>query len=142
MNIPQSARIVSDARDYLILEFDLPLKTRLASRVGVLWDIDRDRRVLDVLAAIRFRDLRTASHVLAIHEFGGKLTVWLGGIDIATAQERLQSAADAALRPHDRWPVTVRPVATCDQLLDRSQLAEDHPLRAIPEKFQLGVVQL
>jgi hypothetical protein len=74
--------------------------------VAVLWDEDRDTRVLDALAYLVYAAPRTASRVSAIAERKGSLTVWAASIG---ADDWLAfGKASQTTQVLDNWPVEVR----------------------------------
>jgi hypothetical protein len=141
LNTPTYSNVISDVRDYAILSIPSPIR-RHDSRIGVLYDHSRDLRVLNVLSAAWYRDIQTASQIVALGEAEGVLTVWHGGLpNPDQAQIAIQAASDAALRPRDRWPVELHSVPIRDGVLDRGALETGHPLLIIPERFPLGLVR-
>ena len=140
MNIPTYASVPYDVRDYSILAIPSPIRHH-ANQIGVLYDHSRDQRVYNVLSSIWYRDLKTGSHIIGLGEAKGVLTVWYGLPQTEPAQQAIQAACDAALRPRDRWPVQVQPVTIRDGVLDRGTLEDGHPLLIIPERFPLGLVR-
>jgi len=75
-------------------------------KVAVLWDEDRDTRVLDALAHVIYAAPETASRISALGEHKGCLTVWLGG-PTDRDFKALQEAAESP-RISDYWPVEIR----------------------------------
>jgi len=75
-------------------------------KVAVLWDEDRDTRVLDALAHVLYAAPETASKISALGEHKGCLTVWLGG----PTDRDFKALQEAASSPRiaDYWPVEMR----------------------------------
>lgn len=74
--------------------------------VAVIWDEDRDTRVLDALAYLVYAAPGTASRVSAIAERKGNLTVWAAwtaGDDWSAFREASQNSQGL-----DSWPVQIR----------------------------------
>jgi hypothetical protein len=138
--LPANTHIIASTRDRVIFDLPLPTEPPQANRIAVLWDGDRDERILDVMTALHFRDLRVRAHVIALAERGGVVTVWVGSAhDVEKMRAIIQAAADAALRPRDRW--TVAPlvvVETRNGVLDKKSLLLDERLASIP--YNLGLV--
>ena len=140
MFLPSNARFIADARDFSIIDYPLPDRSRLINRLGVLWDKDRDARILEVLFALSCRDLRARVALVALAEISGIITAWGYGIDHARMTRSLQEAADCVLLPHDRWSVNgVIEVPMKDGFVDLAALEADHPLHKFPPKYALGV---
>jgi len=74
--------------------------------VAVIWDEDRDTRVLHALAYLVYAAPKTASRISAISEHKGCLTVWAAWIeqDDWDAFER----ASRIIQIGDYWPVEIR----------------------------------
>jgi hypothetical protein len=99
-------RFVLDARDRSIVEFKLPIDPPGLALIILLWDADRDARLLNALEALRYRSPMMLPAVVAITETRGVIDFWTTSFSDADAIQRaLQGAADAALLPLDRWTV-------------------------------------
>jgi hypothetical protein len=109
--------------------------------VAVLWDGDRDERALLALVAIRIQCPHTFQHIRAIAETRGEVTLYCDALlrEPQDAQVKFQHAITSALAPHDRWVVKPLELVKCSELPHRRicnlMLPDDHPLRAIPERF-------
>jgi hypothetical protein len=113
-------RYLIDVRDRSLIEWRLPITPPGTARTLILWDADRDTRLLTVLEALRYRSAMMLPAVVAISESRGTIDFWTPSCaDAAAVTRALQSAADAALQPLDQWRVnapTVVPVKAerCD----------------------------
>jgi hypothetical protein len=144
--LPATSRVVARTRDVYVI--DIPsLQTKpktTCTRTAIILDPSADLRVISVVAALHYQALRFRINTIGFAKAkGGKLRWWYG--DPATeqlARVPMQQAIKAALFPFDNWtaepPTLVRMV---DGLLDRDSLVADDPLRAVPERYQLGLVQ-
>lgn len=100
-----SCRIVADARDYCVVGFKYR-DYRLPERIAVLFDHDRDMRILDVLAASGYRDHeRTDSlgryfrRIRAVSASNDQITAWYD--------------ANRSSLSRDRTPRIERPTVSC-----------------------------
>jgi len=74
--------------------------------VAVIWDEDRDTRVLDALAYLAYAAPRAASRVSAIAERKGCLTVWAAWTD-GDDWSAFKTASQSS-QVLDSWPVEIR----------------------------------
>lgn len=143
--LPRDTRIIASARDYLVARLSF---SDFGQQLAVLWDAGRDELVLDVVTALRYRDVGVLLDVIALSMHRGKLTAFLGRTEnLAWSQEQLQAACDAALAPvGGSWevqPLVSVPMTVGhkgNKLLDWDRLPDGSPLRAVPAKYHLGVV--
>jgi hypothetical protein len=151
-NMPPGCKIILALRDYSLIEILLP-NLPLAQRVGIVFDPDRDIRILSVLAALVIIDRGACAGLIGLAETQGRITsFWCGPPPVLTAgqhqrllKDALQHAATAALWPDDEWavePPTFVQVAPNGNTVDRAALATDSPLLVIPERYALGRVKL
>lgn len=124
-------RYLIDVRDRAILAFDLPLNPPGVARTIILWDADRDSRLLTVLEALRYRSPMMLPAVVAITESRGAVDFWTPSFaDAAAVTRALQGAADAALQPRDQWRVnTPKIIAVKNGRLDWNSLPAGDPVR-------------
>ena len=143
--LPATSRVIGRTRDVIVI--DIPsLQTKpkpTFTRTAITLDPSGDPRIFSVIAAMHYQSLRYRINCVGFAKVEGKLRWWYG--DRATeqfARVPMQQAIKAALFPFDNWiaepPTLVRMV---DGLLDRDSLVADDPLRAVPERYQLGLVQ-
>jgi hypothetical protein len=135
------AHTVLAARDFAILEWQLPTDQPLAHRIGVIYDLDRDERPIDAVVALGYRDPKARMSIVALSESKGVLTAYVGGAqDLDRLHASIASAADVALLP-DRWtvaPLQIVPVR--NGVLDHARLPIGHPLLVLPKRYALGLV--
>jgi len=124
-------RFVLDARDRSILECRLPIDPPGKSLTVLLWDADRDPRLLTVLESLRYRSPMMLPAVVAVTETRGVIDVWTTSTADASALQRaLQGAADAALMPIDKWTVNApKIVPVKNGALTWDALPSDDPVR-------------
>lgn len=124
-------RFVLDARDRSIVEFNLPISPPGQAWTIILWDTDRDARLLNVLEALRYRSPMMLPAVVAITETRGAIDFWTTSLADADAIQRaLQGAADAALLPIDRWRVNApKIIPVKNGSLTWDVLPSDDPVR-------------
>jgi hypothetical protein len=145
--LPPGVRIILSARDFQIIEIQLSSTPAMVQRVCVLFDTDRDLRVLWVLGALAMFDRGACSMLVALAESKGKLRSWWTKhtpMLAAVGVRPLKHAANVALAPDDRWEVeppvfvNLKPDGTAD--LDA--LTKDDLLRrtALPKSMALGRV--
>ena len=143
--MPATSRIICWLRDVLVLDLpSLPTQPRpTMTRTAIVFDPDADLRILDVLIALYYRDRQICSNVIGLAESRGRITCWYG--DPKTFDRALisiQSAAHVALWPFDHWtvePLVLAPMRE-DGTVDRANLPERDLLRAVPERYKLGLV--
>jgi hypothetical protein len=144
--LPATSRVIARLRDLVII--DLPSVATnpkpTFTRTAVIFDQSADPRIFSVVAAMHYQALRFRINTIGFAKIkGGKLRWWYGG-DHATGQLArvpLQKAIQSALFPSDNWvaePATL--VTMVDGLLDRDSLAADDLLRAVPGRYNLGLV--
>ena len=138
---PSQMHVIADLRDVRILEMGLP--NNLTQRLAVIFDHDRDQRVIDVLQSISFRAPHFRANLIALAESGGDLTLWYGDAQTLDAARRpFQEATTAALWPYDNWrvkEVILAPVH--DGVLVRDELPARDLLQAAPARYVLGLVR-
>ena len=105
--------------------------------VAVIWDEDRDTRVLNALAYLVYAAPRTASRVSAIAERKGNLTVWAAwtaGDDWSAFRKASQNS-----QVLDSWPVEIRELVLPYSFqrfdIPTTILARDELGRSIPQNF-------
>lgn len=134
--LPAGTRIIQSAALHLILEIQLSFTPARVQRICVLFDNDRDLRVLWVVGALAMFSRFACENLVAVAESGGKLRSWwitpipmLPGADIKS----LQHASDVALAPDDEWivepPTYVK--MKSDGTADLDSLPENDPLRTV-----------
>jgi hypothetical protein len=124
-------RYLLDARDRSVVEFSLPMSPPGASTTILLWDADRDGRLLTVLESLRYRAPMMLLAVVAITETRGSVDFWTTSeADAAAVRRALQGAADAALAPRDQWTVNApKVIAIKGGSLAWDSLPSDDPVR-------------
>lgn len=147
---PVGVTVEREARDWHISLWPITIADRisnvpdLSNRIGIVWDEDRDDRLLLVLTALHYMNRKVRSHVVALTERKGVITCWYAGMgaELDDARTALQAAADAALRPHDHWTVNpLIPVKMKDGVMDWDSLSPDDLLHGnLPRRFNLGLV--
>jgi hypothetical protein len=144
--LPPGVRIVQSARDFMVIEIRLSSDPATAQRLCVLFDHDRDLRVLWCVGALVLFNREACTTLIAVAESRGKVQSWWTSTPMlaAVGVRSLQRATDAALAPDDRWDVlppvfvNTNPHGTAD--LD--SLDADDPLRkTTPKSISLGRVQ-
>ena len=138
-------RTVANARNYCVI--DIPtMNPPLVARTAILWDFDRDERLLYALAALHYRAPRICASLRAATETKGRVTAWFDA-DTPESPELLQqslfAAAAMVLLPHkDQWTIEAPRLVVCRYgTVDREQLASDDPLLVVPARYQLGLVR-
>jgi hypothetical protein len=140
-HLPAAAAIKQCLRDHLIIDWYISSAPPLVQRMAVLFDYDRDERVLDFLSAAHYACPKLRANIVGVAETKGRIAVFYGcPLTIAEAQRALSEAAYRALYPGDRWHVDIVLVPMRDGVLDRAKVAETSPLHAAPPRFQLGLV--
>lgn len=156
------ARVSNSFRDFSLIDLTLP-KVPLTQRIAIVYDFDRDLRVLWVLSAFIHANRKLCAGLIGLAEAKGVLqSFWtpqptsflttgyspsfVTGYSPVKYTELLQAAADVALEGEDHWTVAPAKLLPVDHngRLDASALSADHPLRLVPPRFlaQLGQVQL
>jgi hypothetical protein len=127
----------------MVVDFLLKDEPLLLQRLGVIFDHDRDLRVLDLLSATHYSAPRIRSNIVALAERDGRVDVWYSDITtLSNAQRALSEAAWRALYPTDKWVINPpRVVTMVGGQLDRSKLGADSPLLVIPAQYALGLVK-
>jgi hypothetical protein len=134
-------RTVLNAQDFSLIEIPLPVEPPMLNRLGILWDVDHDERVLDVVAALYYRDVRTRAGILALAESKGVLRVFVGGAeDLGKLQSTLDATVDIAVRHDDRWTVRLETVPVQNGKLDYTRLPAGHALHILPRRLPCGLV--
>jgi hypothetical protein len=99
-------KLLLDARDRSLAEFNLPIDPPGRAWTILLWDADRDTRLLTALESLRYRSPMMMPAVIAVTETRGAIDFWTTSLADANAVRRaLQGAVDAALLPTDQWTV-------------------------------------
>jgi hypothetical protein len=80
--------------------------------VLVLFDEDRDPRALHALNALNCAAPSVAARLIALHESGGKLTLWLEHFALGDLDDAQCAASCAAIR--DSWQVELREMELLD----------------------------
>jgi hypothetical protein len=141
--LPAAAQVKLATRDFHIIDWYINPTT--VQRTAVIYDFDRDERVLDFLTALYYNIGIDACDLIGVAESKGTVTVWCGDkIDAPQSDvQRLEMLAQLATYPTDEWhangPVLV---PTRNGQLVKGRLDQNHPLRAVPERFQLGVIEV
>jgi hypothetical protein len=145
--LPPGVRLVQSLRDYLIVEIQLSSgKPAMVQRVCVLFDADRDLRVLWVLGALAMFDRGICSELIGLAESRGQLRSWWAGpapvLIAALHSNALSLASDAALQPDDQWSVAPPEFVKMkpDGTVDIDALPEGDLLRTAPRSIALGRV--
>jgi hypothetical protein len=140
--LPEAARLNNAGRDFLVCDWVVPDKPVLTQRMGVVFDHDRDERILDFLTAAHYIAPQIRCNIVAVAESKARVTVWYGcPLTFTNAQRPLSEAAYKAVWPGDRWQVDLLLAPLKNGLLDRDRLSADSPLRAVPQRFQLGLLE-
>lgn len=141
--LPASAQIKASARDFQIVDWFLSQKSPDVQRMVVLYDADRDERILDFLTAANYLCPQIRTNIIGVAESKACVAVFYGdALTVDAAQRMLSEAARKAVWPADRWTVEVIPVPISDGRLARDRLPEDSPLLTAPGRFQLGLVEV
>jgi hypothetical protein len=110
--------------------------------MAVLFDYDRDERVLDFLTAAHYACPKIRANIVGVAETKGRVAVYYGcPLTITEAQRALSEAAYRALYPGDKWHVDMVLVPMRDGVLDHARLDAQSQLQAAPPRFQLGLVR-
>jgi len=139
--MPVYVRVVTWLRDVIVL--DLPSTDRLFTRTAIILDSDADTRILDVLFALHVQNRHIRANVIGLAETRGQITFWYGDKQtLGHSRRPMTDAANAALFPYDKWLVSEPILAPMvDGVLDRDNLAATDLLRAVPERYSLGLVK-
>jgi hypothetical protein len=133
-------RYLLDVRDRAVIQFDLPSDPPTTTRLLVLWDPDKDLRLLTIAEACRYRSPMMLATVVAVSETCGTIDFWTTSTDTAAVTRAIQGAADAALRPRDQWRVAPpRVIALKNGRPDWNSLPPNDPVRVAVQRHQLGV---
>ncbi len=139
--LPAAASVKLSLRDHLIVDWLISSHPPLTQRMAVLFDYDRDERVLDFLSAAHYAYPKIRCNIVGVAETKGRAAVFYGcPLTVDEAHRSLSEAAYRALYPGDKWHVDIIVVPMRDGVLDRARLAETSPLHAAPPRFQLGLV--
>jgi hypothetical protein len=139
--LPAAASLKLCLRDHLIIDWFISSAPPLMQRMVVLFDYDRDERILDFLTAAHYACPKIRANIVGVAETKGRIAVFYGcPLTLTEAQRSLSEAAYRALYPGDKWYVDIVLVPMRDGLLDRTRLAEQSPLHAAPPRFQLGLI--
>jgi hypothetical protein len=145
VRLPASAQIKLAARDFILIDWIISRKPVLVlQRTFVLYDEDRDERILDFLTALHFKHPKIRANVIGVAESQGLISVWYGDkITWDVCERAMNEAAHAATWPRDRWRVRAQLVPMLNGVLDRSKLGENIPLlKVIPARFDLGLIEV
>lgn len=142
-----NVRIHLDARDFQIVDRLINDHPPLLQRLIVVYDADRDLRVLNVLSAINYAAPRICSNIVGLAESQGRLRVFYGDpLTVTSAHRALSEAAYKALWPGDRWQIDLISVPMHNGKLARECLPKDSPqyatLLVAPARFQYGLIDL
>jgi hypothetical protein len=141
--LPAAAQIKQCLRDHLIIDWLISSSPPLVQRMAVLFDYDRDERILDFLTAAHYACPKLRANIVGVAETKGRIAVFYGcPLTIPEAQRALSEAAYRALYPGDKWHVDIVPVPMRDGVLDRTRLDEKHTLHATPPRYQLGLIEV
>jgi hypothetical protein len=142
--LPAAAQIKLATRDFHIIDWYINSTT--VQRMAVIYDYDADQRVLDFLTALHFMHPNVRANVIGVAESQGRVTVWYGDKASLTdegAGPALNEAVMAATWPTDKWicgRIILAPMR--DNVLDRARLDPNSQLLAVPERFQLGLIEV
>jgi hypothetical protein len=144
--LPASARVILSARDFQIIDWLTSDSPRLIQRTAVLYDGDRDERVLDLLTAAHYREPWIFSSLIGIAESKGDVSVYYGhqfgtAADVPSVARAFEDAAKRAI-VSDKWEINVVLVPVHNGVLDRTDMPRDAVLSAAPSRFQLGLVEV
>jgi hypothetical protein len=123
----------------------MPYAASRSNRVAIIWDQDRDERVIAAYTSIAYRDFQLRANLLALAESEGVLTAWFAPFtpDVQRQRKYVQNAVDSALRPCDRWKVApLQMLAMRDGLVDVDALPADSPVHWAASTYGLGEVSL
>lgn len=141
--LPASAQIKVSVRDYQIVDFLLSESPPLLQRMAVLYDPDRDERILDFLTCATYACPRVRSNIIVCGESKGRITIYYGDpLTLDKAPRALSEAAYKATWPQDKWVVDIVLVPVRNGVLDRARLPETSPLLVLPERFQYGLIEV
>jgi hypothetical protein len=139
--LPAAASVQLCLRDHQVIDWYISSSPPLKQRMVVLFDYDRDERVLDFLSAAHYACPKIRANIVGVAETKGRIAVFYGcPLTLTEAQRSLSEAAYRALSPGDRWHVDIVPVPMRDGALDRTRLDTLSPLHAAPPRFQLGLI--
>jgi hypothetical protein len=141
--LPANARIHLDARDFQIIDFLTTEDPPRLHRLAVIYDADRDQRVLDFLTCASYGAPAIRANIIGVAESKGRIAVYYGDLlTLDKAERALSEAAHRALYPTDRWAVDLTLVPVHKGQLDRSRLPETSPLLAAPARFSYGLIEV
>jgi hypothetical protein len=144
--LPSGARVVFTARDYSIIELAASEDGRTVQRIIVVYDADRDLRILDALGAFYLRDRELCLNLVGLAETKGYVSYWWSNpATVDYSRIPLIAAVKAALWPSDRWdthpPILVD--MTPAGVVDIDNLPGREPgslIRCAPHRYPLGRV--
>lgn len=140
------ARVVFSAKDYSIIELAASDDGRTVQRLIVIYDQNRDLRVLDALGALYLRDRNLACDLLGLAESKGWLDYWWGNpATFEYSRISMIAACKAALAHTDRWDVRAPILVdmTPAGVVDVDNLPAREPgslIRCAPHRYPLGRV--
>jgi hypothetical protein len=143
LNLPFQSRIIENTRDHLIFDTPMPHAASRANRVAIVWDKDRDERIIAAYTSLAYRDFQLRAHLLALAESGGIVTAWFAPFtpDVNRQRKYVQTAVDNALLPGDRWKVApLQMLAMRDGRVDVGVLPADSPVYWAASVYGLGEV--
>jgi hypothetical protein len=150
---------ISDQRDRSVIRFYLPPKTgqphvhdlqrrgeHPAIHVAILWDRDRDTRMVATLAALYLRKREMLEQLVGVAESRGKIDFWCRSAEDAKELRGALDEASAAISFGNAWKANVGQVVPCTSTgaVDWEKLDEKDPqlgaLRSAAKGHGLGVI--
>jgi hypothetical protein len=145
---------LADGRDWSVIRFHLPPKTVGSLRwpprdelpavhLCVLWDHDRDQRMLALLAVVYLRNREMLEQLVAVAESRGRIDFWCRSEEHRKDLQRALDDASEAVMFRRAWKANPGKVVPCKgTAVDWQALPDGTPdaLRSVAKGHGLGIV--